>query len=253
VIWAVRLGCVQPTTPKPQPNQAAIHPSRNTTHRAQAMRASMLRLTCCTACCGTCCATKFSMLGTSRMWMIRSSTGALSVCVCGGEIWAQGPGGSVGAVCVCVHPARAAGEVWYSDPFDTHPNPTIQPSNAAIPNPARHRANEAGEDPLALSARFIDEFHRDMQLLGCLSPTVRLRFTDCLVRGLVGAALRAQQLFVRDCCGSCTCLPLYQPYPPLPSPRNHNPNPSTSPRPRTSSPRWCPPSPRSSPTATPTL
>ena len=34
------------------------------------------------------------------------------------------------------------------------------------------RANETGEDPLALSARFIEEFHVDMKDLGCLAPTV---------------------------------------------------------------------------------
>ena len=34
-------------------------------------------------------------------------------------------------------------------------------------------ANEAGEDPLALAGRFIDEFHADMAALGCLPPTVR--------------------------------------------------------------------------------
>lgn len=34
------------------------------------------------------------------------------------------------------------------------------------------RAAQSGEDPLALSARFIVEFHTDMQLLGCLPPSV---------------------------------------------------------------------------------
>jgi len=32
------------------------------------------------------------------------------------------------------------------------------------------RANERGEDPVALAARFADEFHRDMDALGCLRP-----------------------------------------------------------------------------------
>ncbi|KIY97033.1 cysteinyl-tRNA synthetase [Monoraphidium neglectum] len=41
-----------------------------------------------------------------------------------------------------------------------------------------NRANEAGEDPLALSARFIDEFHTDMRLLGCLSPTDEPKATE---------------------------------------------------------------------------
>jgi cysteinyl-tRNA synthetase len=35
------------------------------------------------------------------------------------------------------------------------------------------RAAVTGEDPLVLSARFITEFHTDMQQLGCLEPTVR--------------------------------------------------------------------------------
>jgi cysteinyl-tRNA synthetase len=35
------------------------------------------------------------------------------------------------------------------------------------------RAVQSGEDPLALSARFISEFHADMAALGCLPPTVR--------------------------------------------------------------------------------
>ncbi|MCB9729838.1 MAG: cysteine--tRNA ligase [Deltaproteobacteria bacterium] len=34
------------------------------------------------------------------------------------------------------------------------------------------RATERGEDPLALSARFIEEYHRDMDALGCLRPTL---------------------------------------------------------------------------------
>ena len=32
------------------------------------------------------------------------------------------------------------------------------------------RAQEKGEDPLALSSRFINEFHHDMDVLGCLRP-----------------------------------------------------------------------------------
>ncbi|KAI8476396.1 MAG: cysteinyl-tRNA synthetase [Monoraphidium minutum] len=40
------------------------------------------------------------------------------------------------------------------------------------------RANEAGEEPLALSARFIDEFHTDMAALGCLPPTLEPKATD---------------------------------------------------------------------------
>ena len=37
------------------------------------------------------------------------------------------------------------------------------------------RANERGEDPVALAARFADEFHRDMDALGCLRPDVEPR------------------------------------------------------------------------------
>lgn len=36
-----------------------------------------------------------------------------------------------------------------------------------------NRAKESDEDPLALSQRFIHEFHRDMADLSCLPPTVR--------------------------------------------------------------------------------
>lgn len=34
------------------------------------------------------------------------------------------------------------------------------------------------EDPLALSARFIDEFHADIDALGCLRPTREPKATD---------------------------------------------------------------------------
>ena len=37
------------------------------------------------------------------------------------------------------------------------------------------RANERGEDPVALAARFADEFHRDMDALGCVRPDVEPR------------------------------------------------------------------------------
>eukprot|EP00879_Flechtneria_rotunda_P020164 GHRR01021205.1.p1 GENE.GHRR01021205.1~~GHRR01021205.1.p1 ORF type:complete len:310 (+),score=97.55 GHRR01021205.1:308-1237(+) len=40
------------------------------------------------------------------------------------------------------------------------------------------RAAASGEDSLALSARFIDEFHKDMQALGCLPPTHEPKATD---------------------------------------------------------------------------
>uniref|UniRef100_A0A0E0R036 cysteine--tRNA ligase n=1 Tax=Oryza rufipogon TaxID=4529 RepID=A0A0E0R036_ORYRU len=40
------------------------------------------------------------------------------------------------------------------------------------------RANEAGEDALSLSSRFIDEFHRDMYELQCLPPTHEPRIMD---------------------------------------------------------------------------
>ena len=37
------------------------------------------------------------------------------------------------------------------------------------------RANERGEDPIALAARFADAFHQDMDALGCLRPDVEPR------------------------------------------------------------------------------
>ncbi|WIA09089.1 hypothetical protein OEZ85_008502 [Tetradesmus obliquus] len=40
------------------------------------------------------------------------------------------------------------------------------------------RAAATGEDPPALSARFITEFHTDMQQLGCLAPTAEPKATD---------------------------------------------------------------------------
>lgn len=40
------------------------------------------------------------------------------------------------------------------------------------------RANEAGEDPLQLSARFIEEFTKDMDALHCLRPTQEPRATQ---------------------------------------------------------------------------
>ncbi|KAF5176385.1 Cysteine--trna ligase, partial [Thalictrum thalictroides] len=40
------------------------------------------------------------------------------------------------------------------------------------------RANELGEDPLSLSRRYYEEFHRDMSYLHCLSPSVEPRVSD---------------------------------------------------------------------------
>uniref|UniRef100_A0A0E0M8E0 tRNA synthetases class I catalytic domain-containing protein n=1 Tax=Oryza punctata TaxID=4537 RepID=A0A0E0M8E0_ORYPU len=40
------------------------------------------------------------------------------------------------------------------------------------------RANEAGEDAISLSSRFIDEFHSDMSELQCLPPTCESRIMD---------------------------------------------------------------------------
>ncbi|KAL4431628.1 hypothetical protein ABPG77_001470 [Micractinium sp. CCAP 211/92] len=40
------------------------------------------------------------------------------------------------------------------------------------------RANAVGEDPLALARRFIDEFHTDMESLGCLPPSLEPKATD---------------------------------------------------------------------------
>src|SRR5512147_61763 len=37
------------------------------------------------------------------------------------------------------------------------------------------RANERGEDPIALAARFADAFHEDVDALGCLRPEVEPR------------------------------------------------------------------------------
>lgn len=40
------------------------------------------------------------------------------------------------------------------------------------------RAAETGEDPLHLSARFIQEFHSDMEVLNCLAPTHEPKVSD---------------------------------------------------------------------------
>jgi len=40
------------------------------------------------------------------------------------------------------------------------------------------RAAELGEDPLALSARFADEFHRDLEQLGCRAPDVEPKVSE---------------------------------------------------------------------------
>ncbi|KAM7492951.1 hypothetical protein LguiB_027560 [Lonicera macranthoides] len=40
------------------------------------------------------------------------------------------------------------------------------------------RANELGEDPINLSRRYCEEFHRDMEYLHCLSPSVEPRVSD---------------------------------------------------------------------------
>jgi cysteinyl-tRNA synthetase len=40
------------------------------------------------------------------------------------------------------------------------------------------RAAEVGDEPLALSARFAEEFHRDMTLLGCLVPDVEPKVSE---------------------------------------------------------------------------
>ena len=41
-----------------------------------------------------------------------------------------------------------------------------------------NRANELGEDPVALSKRFCEEFQVDMALLRCLPPSVEPRVTE---------------------------------------------------------------------------
>jgi cysteinyl-tRNA synthetase len=54
------------------------------------------------------------------------------------------------------------------------------------------RANERGEDPVALASRFADEFHVDMDALGCLRPDVEPRVSGhipeivALIEALVG-------------------------------------------------------------------
>ncbi|XP_051145516.1 cysteine--tRNA ligase, chloroplastic/mitochondrial isoform X2 [Andrographis paniculata] len=40
------------------------------------------------------------------------------------------------------------------------------------------RANELGEDPISLSRRYCEEFHRDMEFLNCLPPSVEPRVSD---------------------------------------------------------------------------
>jgi cysteinyl-tRNA synthetase len=54
------------------------------------------------------------------------------------------------------------------------------------------RANERGEDPLAMAARFADEFHRDMDALGCLRPDVEPRVSGHIpeILALVEALVR---------------------------------------------------------------
>ena len=42
------------------------------------------------------------------------------------------------------------------------------------------RANERGEDPIALADRFADAFHVDMDALGCVRPDVEPRVTDTI-------------------------------------------------------------------------
>ncbi|KAI3929020.1 hypothetical protein MKX01_029549 [Papaver californicum] len=44
------------------------------------------------------------------------------------------------------------------------------------------RANEVGEDPLRLSRRYCDEFHRDIEYLHCLPPTVEPYVSDHMVQ-----------------------------------------------------------------------
>src|SRR5512137_2594409 len=40
------------------------------------------------------------------------------------------------------------------------------------------RANERGEDPVALAARFADAFHEDMDALGCLRPELEPKVSE---------------------------------------------------------------------------
>jgi cysteinyl-tRNA synthetase len=43
------------------------------------------------------------------------------------------------------------------------------------------RANERGEDPMALAARFADAFHQDLDALGCLRPDAEPRVSEHIV------------------------------------------------------------------------
>ena len=52
------------------------------------------------------------------------------------------------------------------------------------------RAAEAGEEPLSLASRFIDEFHADMATLNCLPPTVRFFFCGACFFRYRGARAR---------------------------------------------------------------
>jgi cysteinyl-tRNA synthetase len=53
------------------------------------------------------------------------------------------------------------------------------------------RAAELGEDPLHLSARFADEFHRDMELLGCRVPDLEPKVSEHIpeILALIGTIL----------------------------------------------------------------
>ncbi len=57
-----------------------------------------------------------------------------------------------------------------------------------------HRANENGEDALALSARFIDEFHRDLGRLGCRDVQVEPKVSTHMAEIIA----MVEQLIARD-------------------------------------------------------
>lgn len=63
------------------------------------------------------------------------------------------------------------------------------------------RAAESGEDPLALSARFITEFHKDMTDLGCLPPTVsNKQLADSLTYCICMLPILSPHLAAACCC-----------------------------------------------------
>ena len=63
-----------------------------------------------------------------------------------------------------------------------------------------NRANELGEDPLALSQRFTDEFHTDMELLGNQAPDVEPKVSEHLAEiiAMIEKLIAAGHAYVLD-------------------------------------------------------